>query len=111
MSSPRISFSFWRTHISPAENHEVRLLSDPGTSEVSGEEQDVIHEAYARHGGDSRWTVVEYTRSLPEWTYPDGGALPIEYRDILKAAGKAEADIAAVEEALEAAALSEQVLV
>lgn len=42
---------------------------------------------------------------------PDGGALPIEYRDVLRAAHKTDEEISAVEEALDYAALVEQVLV
>lgn len=101
----------WRKFISDPENYEVRLLGDPGGSELSGPERKLIDDVFAQHGRQNRWTVVDYTRSLPEWTPPDGGAQPIEYRDILRAADKTEAEISAVEEALETAALSELVLV
>ncbi len=108
---PLNSVWIWRKFISAPENYEVRLLGDPGTSELSCREQQLIDEIFSQYGCQSRWTVVDYTRSLPEWTHPDGGALPIEYRDILKAARKTEAEIAAVEEALESTALVERVLV
>jgi hypothetical protein len=55
--------------------------------------------------------LVDYSYGLPEWTHPDGGALPIEYRDILRAANKTEPEIAAIEEELESLALVERVLV
>ena len=105
------SFHVWRKFISDPENYEVRLLGDPGSGELSRPEQQLIDEVFAQHGHQNRWTVVDYTRSLPEWTHPDGGALPIEYRDVLKAAHKTEEEISAVEEALEYAALVERVLV
>jgi uncharacterized phage-associated protein len=108
---PPNSVSIWRKFISDPENYEVRLLGDPGSSELSRPEQELIDEVFGQHGRQNRWTVVDYTRSLPEWTHPDGGALPIEYRDILRAADKTEAEISAVEEALESAALVELVLV
>jgi uncharacterized phage-associated protein len=101
----------WRKFISDPENYEVRMLGDAGSSELCRREQELIDEVFAQHGRESRWTVVDYTRSLPEWTYPDGGALPIEYRDILQAADKTEVEISAVEETLESAALAERVLV
>ena len=104
-------FRIWQKFISPADNYEVRLLGDPGDSELSGPERELIDEVYAQHGHHNRWTVVEYTRSLPEWTYPDGVALPIEYGDILRAANKTELEISVVEEALETAALVERILV
>jgi hypothetical protein len=53
---------------------------------------------------------VDHTHSLPEWTHPDGGALPIEYGDILRAGHKTEAEISAIEEELESLALVERVL-
>jgi len=108
---PPNSFRMWRRFISDPEDYEVRLLGDPGSGELSRPEQELIDEVFAQHGRQNRWTVVNYTRSLPEWTHPDGGALPIEYRDILKAAQKTEAEISAVEEALESAALDERILV
>jgi len=101
----------WRKFISDPENYEVRLLGDPGSNKLSRPEQELIDEVFAQRGRQNRWAVVDYTRSLPEWTHPDGGALPIEYRDILRAADKTEAEISAVEEALETAALLELVLV
>jgi uncharacterized phage-associated protein len=108
---PPTSVRIWHECISDPDHYEVRLLRDPGSSELSRREQEVIDEVYAQHGRLNRWTVVDYTRSLPEWIYPDGGALPIEYRDILKTANKTELEISAIEEALETAALVERVLV
>ena len=104
-------FRIWQKFISHPDNYEVRVLDDPGSSELCRCEQELIDEVYAQHGRHDRWTVVDYTRSLPEWTYPDGGALPIEYRDILRAANKTDLEISAVEEGLETAALVERVLV
>ena len=108
---PLHSVWIWHKSISDPEHYEVHLLSDPGSSELTHPEQDLIDEVFARHGRQNRWTVVDYTRRLPEWTHPDGGALPIAYRDILKAADKTESEISVVEEALECAALEERVLV
>ncbi len=105
------SVRIWLKFISHPDNYEVRLLRYPGGGELSHQEQDLIDEVYAQHGCLNRWAIVDYTRSLPEWIYPDGGALPIEYRDILRAAHKTESEISAVEEALETAALVERVLV
>lgn len=102
----------WRKFIAYyPESYEVRLMGEPGSSDLSSTEQQLIDEVYEEHGHQDRWTVVNYTRSLPEWTHPDGGALPIEYRDILSAANKSEAEISAVEDTLETEALVERVLV
>jgi uncharacterized phage-associated protein len=108
---PPNAFRIWQKSISSPENYRVRLLDDPGSSELSTSEQAIIDEVFAQHGRQGRWSLVDHTRSLPEWTHPDGGALPIEYHDILKAASKTEAEISAVEETLESAALVERILV
>lgn len=100
----------WSKFISAPVDYEVHLLADPGSGELSPAENELIDEVYGQHGYDSRWTVVDYTHSLPEWTHPDGGALPIEYRDILKTARKTEAEISAIEEELEYSALVERIL-
>jgi uncharacterized phage-associated protein len=104
------SAKIWRKFISGPEDYEVHLLGDPGTSELSPAEEELIGEVFCQHGQDSRWALVDYTYGLPEWTCPDGGARPIEYRDILKAAHKTEPEISAIEDQLESLALGERVL-
>jgi uncharacterized phage-associated protein len=104
------SVKIWGKFISDPEDYEVRLLGDPGSRELSPAEGQLIDEVFGEHGQSSRWAIVDYTYGLPEWTYPDGGALPIEYRDILRAAHKTEAEINAIEEKLESLALVERVL-
>ena len=104
------AIKIWRKFISDPENYEVGLLGDPGSGELSPAEQGLIDEVFGQHGRDNRWAVVDHTHSLPEWTHPDGGALPIEYGDILRAGHKTEAEISAIEEELESLALVERVL-
>lgn len=108
---PPNCFRIWRRFISEPRNYEVHLLGDPGVGELSRSEQELIDEVFAQHGRQDRWAIVAFSRSLPEWTNPDGGALPIEYSDILRAAHKTAGDISAIEEALESAALMERALV
>jgi uncharacterized phage-associated protein len=100
----------WGKFISDPEDFEVRLLGDPGSSELSPAEEQVIGEVFRQHGHDSRWAIVDYSYGLPEWTCPDGGALPIEYSDILRAGHKTESEISAIEEDLESMALVERIL-
>ncbi len=105
------SARIWRRFISDPDHYEVHLLADPGWGELGAGELSLIEEIFEQHGRHGRWSIVDHTRSLPEWTYPDGSALPIEYRDILKAAHKTEVEIFRIEEALQFAALAERVLV
>ena len=53
---------------------------------------------------------MDLTHKLPEGKNPQGGAISIQYRDILKAGGKTEIEIASVEDELEGIALVENIL-
>ena len=64
----------------------------------------------SQHGHKTRWDLVQFTHKLPEWKNPQGSAIPIQYRDILKAGGKTDLEIAAVEDELEGVALMENLL-
>ena len=44
---------------------------------------------------------MKLTHTLPEWIDPKGSAIAITYRDILKAGGKSDSEIAAVEDELD----------
>jgi len=102
--------SIWADHISEPSGYEVRLRSDAGRDELSEAEVSLLQEVFQSHGNKSRWELVELTHKLPEWKNPQGGAIPIAYRDILKAGGKTELEIAAVEDELEGVALAENLL-
>ncbi len=54
----------------------------------------------------SRWQIVDFVHTLPEWEDPHGSSVPIALRDVLKGGGMEEDDVEAVEEAL----LSEETL-
>lgn len=58
----------------------------------------------------NRWQLVRLTHKLPEWKDPQGSAIPINYRDILKAGGKSELEIAAIEDELAELAEADLVL-
>ncbi len=102
---------FWRRFISePEADYEVRLLESPPPSELSAAEEALLAEVFAAHGAKSRWQLRDLCHGLPEWQDPEGSALPLEYRDILHAAGKTRAEIAAVEQDLESLALADALL-
>lgn len=101
--------SVWRQFISPPDNYEVKLLRKAGSDELSVAEENLIQETFDKYGGWSRWQLVDFTHTLPEWEDPEGSALPVEYRDILKAGGKTEIEIAGIEKELEYLARSEDI--
>jgi uncharacterized phage-associated protein len=102
--------SIWANHISVPSNYEVRLQTDAGRDELSDAEVELLKRIFQAHGHKSRWEMVDLTHTLPEWKNPQGGAIPITYRDILKAGGKTELETAAIEDELEGVALAENLL-
>jgi len=92
--------SIWAEQIGEPVRYEVDLKADPGNDELSEAEVALLGEIFNLHGRKSRWDLVELTHQLPEWVDPDGGAIPISYRDILKAGGKSDLEIAAIESEL-----------
>jgi hypothetical protein len=102
--------SIWSHHITEPEHYSVGLRSDPGEDELSTAELQLLDEIFRQHGNKSRWDLVDLTHKLPEWKNPQGSAIPIQYRDILKAGGKTDLEIAAVEDELEGVAFMENIL-
>jgi uncharacterized phage-associated protein len=96
--------SVWAEHISQPDNYSVRLLSPLGDDELSEAEKALIDEVFQCHGSMNRWALVDLVHTFPEWQDPDGSALPITYRDILRAGGKTELEVAAILQDIEAVA-------
>lgn len=92
--------SIWAASITAPGNYEVELKADAGDDELSEAEIEILDAIFAQHGRKSRWDLVALTHALPEWIDPRGGAIAISYRDILKAGGKSDLEIAAIEEEL-----------
>jgi uncharacterized phage-associated protein len=102
--------STWAEHISQPENYDVRLLSPVGDDELSEAEKALIDDVFRRYGAMKRWVLVDLVHTFPEWQDPDGSALPITYRDILKAGGKSELEIAAILQDIDAVAQADALL-
>lgn len=102
--------SIWRQYISPPEQWDVRPIEVPDLQELSLAEDAPIDEIFDKHGRMSRWDLVRISHDLPEWQDPGGSAIPIQYRDILHAGDKTDAEIAAVEAELETLAVAKAML-
>ena len=100
----------WRRYISAPQEWEVALLAEPETDELSRVEESLIDEIFKKFGHMSRWDLVQVSHELPEWQDPNGSAIPIQYRDILRAGNKTDSEIAAVEAELESLAAAEAML-
>lgn len=100
----------WRHYISAPQEYEVALVAEPETDELSRAEEALIEEVFAKFGNLNRWALVQVSHDLPEWQDPNGSAIPIQYRDILRAGNKTESEIATVEAELESLAATEGML-
>ncbi len=78
--------------------------------QLSAAELQLLDAVFQQYGKKTRWELVDLMHQLPEWKNPQGGAIPIRCRDILKAEGKTEIEIAAIEDELEGVALAETLL-
>jgi uncharacterized phage-associated protein len=96
--------SFWAEHIKNAQDYSVSLDKSPGDGKLSEAEDNLLDEIFERFGHMTRWQLVDHVHTLPEWKNPNGSALPIEYRDILKAQNKKPSEIEAIERELAALA-------
>ena len=85
--------SYWVNHITQCGNREVRLTLDPSDDELSEAECELLSEVFAKYGHLSRWEIVDYVHTLPEWKNPNGSAIPIKISDILKAEKKSPKEI------------------
>ena len=95
--------SYWQDHIvTDMANHEVVLERATSKDQLSEAERNVIRQVFRDHGQKSRWQLVDFTHTLPEWRDSHGSSLPIEIRDILVAGGWTEEDARDAIEELEA---------
>jgi uncharacterized phage-associated protein len=82
--------------------YSIKLLKDPGTDELSEEEEEIIKEVYGKHGKLDSFSLAEITHELfPEWQDPHGTSIPIWVEDILKNIGKTPTEIKQITEEAE----------
>ncbi len=63
---------------------------------LSPAEEDILRTVFNEFGRQSRWTIVDYMHSLPEWKNPAGSSTPIAISDILQALNESREDIQAI---------------
>jgi hypothetical protein len=52
---------------------EVTLTDDPSGDLLSEAEDELLDAVFAAHGHLSRWKMVDFVHTLPEWRDPEGG--------------------------------------
>ena len=91
--------SYWSQHIGCARGVYVVLVGDPGQGELSRADIELLDAAFETYGGIDQWMLVDLLHQiLPEWRDPQGSSLPIPVEDILRALGKPEDQILAIQE-------------
>ncbi len=100
----------WDEYISDRSAHRIGLREMPEIEELSQAEIDLLDEVYDEFGALNRWEVVDETHKFPEWTDPQGSALPIELSDILRAGDVPSEQIERIEEEIEALGQARSVL-
>jgi len=101
--------SFWLQHISVPADYRVKVLNDPGNSELSEVETQMLEEVYATFGNWDQWKLVdEVMHVLPEWEDPNGSSIPIAVDDILTRNGKTPLEAASIENELESLSAVQQ---
>lgn len=90
---------YWTRHISNPTEYNVSLKKDPGESELSKREIDLIKEIDEKYKEFNQWEMVDICHKiLPEWENPGATSIPIKIEDILKTTGKTDREIFLIEE-------------
>ena len=90
---PEAHPSYWSTYIKKSNAYDVSLQQDPGDSELSKVEEDLIDEVFASDGHKGGFKLAdEFHRAFPEWNDPGNSSTPIHLLDILEAIGASEDD-------------------
>jgi uncharacterized phage-associated protein len=89
--NPEARPSFWGTYIKKPSAYDVSLCQNPGDSELSRAEENLIDEIFKADGHKDGFTLAEEThRMFPEWKDPGSSSYPIELSEILDALGASE---------------------
>src|SRR5580704_1592482 len=90
--------TFWAAHIQRSTGQrDVALKCDPGASELSRAEENLIAGIFARDGSKDRFELAdECHRDFPEWNDPGETSTPIDLSDIVSALGLSEEEAAHV---------------
>lgn len=65
-------FALWRKYIQTQTDSKEKtafLILDPGTDDLSKAELETIENVFNQFGAQSRFDLVEFTHSFPEWQY------------------------------------------
>lgn len=94
MGRPISGTSPWYEYLTEPAGYEVSLASIlEETDELSNYERRVLRETFEEFGNMNKWSLRDFTHTLPEWHDPAGSSRPIDPVDILRYAGVPDATI------------------
>jgi uncharacterized phage-associated protein len=102
---PVLSNGSWSSLISNPSGYDVSLareISEEDFEELSVAERKLLDEIWGKYGALDEWDLVDLLHDVGEWQDPHGTSVPISYSEILRAGGRSEDFIAAVEGELSA---------
>ena len=103
--------SYWHQFISERREHEVELVQDAPTDQLSKAELELLDMVFAKFGRMNQWQLRDFSHKyFGEWRDPENSALPIAIEDILRAGGLPEDQAREIREALEAESAAERLL-
>lgn len=75
----------------------VQLVDDPGDSELSDYDVDVLTRLFEKHRRHDYGYLIEYTHTLPEWEDPGDTSVPLPPEEILRAQRVDDGSIAEID--------------
>lgn len=100
----------WSQYISPPADYQVSLVKEAPDDQLSRAEEALLREIFQRYGNMYRFDLVKLVHRLPEWKDPNGSAIPISVRDILRAGGMNGDDAEAIARELDAEGVAQESL-
>jgi uncharacterized phage-associated protein len=86
----------WFDLVSEPIGYDVKLAAEitlEDLDRLSEDECRILDEVFEEYGQIDKWSLVDLTHRLPEWSDPHGSSFPIDPADILRAEGRSEQEI------------------
>lgn len=100
--TPSLGLELWSTYIHQCANsNTVKLLTDPGTSELCEAEEKLMTDIYSKRENFNPFEWKETTNQFPEWENPHRSNqkfLPLDPAAILTHLGKSDLEIESIRE-------------
>ena len=98
----------WGRYITQRDVNSISVRSEFDVDYLSEREKEALGRAWQLVNSMPRWKIADWLHSnCPEWQDPHGSSIPIDYKIILRASGKTDAEIEQIEKDNDAAAYAQ----